>query len=178
MTNSEFRINQGQILSEMRKSEDILFSEIRKSFDDITLPQPTQAFSVKLDELFEIFETDQKPLDQHLTIVLSLPYMIHHCENTVRNVQGYIFSVFDAINAQDNEKLQNLLELSSDAEAHWADLDQELLNLDFSKDLDKIIDLAGSLPKGLTKETAKMICAHELQVANYEPKHGPNMGQR
>ena len=178
MTNDEFRIKNGELAGEMSKAETAIFDSIRSMFEGINLPQPSQAFSTKLDELFETFEHDEEPLDQHLTIILATQYMLGHCQNTVGHVQGYVDKILQAARIGDNDTVRTLLELGSDVEAHWAEMDQELLNLDFRKDLDKIVDSVRPLPKNISRETALRICDYELDVAKYEPKKGPNIGSR
>ena len=176
MTNEEFRIKNGELSSQMADAEKELFNTVRKMIPDVNLPEPSQTFSIKLDELFETFENDPEPLDQHLTIIVGVQFMLAHCSSIVGNVDGYVRSLLESAAIGDSDGLRSLLELKPDVETLWAEKDKELLELDWQKDLGKVIDGVKQLPQGIPKFVAQEICSLELQRANYKPKKGPKMG--
>ena len=171
MTNEEYKAKNYEFVAQMYNIEKSIIQDINSMIGETTLPHPTVTFQTKLDEIFETFENDDKPLDQHLTAIVLTQYFLGQCMASMQSVDGYMKNVMMA-HEQGPEAFREALAMKPDMETMWAEKENEILNTDLQNDLAKMIDTFPQLPGGLSKEMACKICTSELQKVNYQPKDG------
>lgn len=170
MTNEEYKNKNKEFINQMILMESDVINSIKSVINDISLPRPSFTFATKINELFDSFESDDKPLDQHLTVIIISQYLLSSCLNIFQNIDSYVRNIYEAVEKKDNHLLSSLIEIKSELEKSWLDKDNEILNFDFQNDLEKLLNSGLPLPNGLSKEDVYKICINELKRVNYQPK--------
>lgn len=173
MTNKEFKEKNYEFVAQMYNFESAIFQDIKSMFGDISLPNPTDTFKTKLDEIFVAFEDDDKPLDQHLTVIISSQFFLNQCASMIQNIDKYVKSI---ISTNEKEKMKELFDMLPNMESQWKEKETDTLNIDLQTNLAEMINSMPQLPGGLSKEMAHKICTSELQKVNYQPKEKEQKG--
>lgn len=176
MTNEEFKAANYKAIADMYKYEGAIVEGVHKIVGDMTIPNATETFEARINELFDLFGNDDTPIDQHLTAILAAQFFLNQCGSVIRHLDAYMKTIIEAAQKGENETLRSLVELKPDIEESLAEKNAVVSNTDLQKDLSTIIDSFTQLPGGLSKDAAQRICSYELHKVNYQSKGGTSIG--
>jgi len=174
MQDTEFKKRMETTHSMMVNLESIIDESIEaiKSLGiNFDIPKLSETFDIKINELYETFEKDGKPLSNHLAVIYGSKYMINKCIELISHVEEYFKSIYRAVDDDNAELVTSLLGLQEDVEEEWSNRNNDLLQFDYRKGIDKLLEGDPVLPPGLTKENVHDICDFELYSAHYSPRN-------
>lgn len=170
MTNEEFKKRNFEYITQMIQNEDAFKRCLKDILDNINVPSVSNSLLTKVNELFELFENDDKTLDQHLIVILESQYLLSRCATNIFGVKQYIDNLFESLNQNDREKIASILKEKPKYESIWSLNDKEIQEFDFFNDLEKVINNGVKLPMNMSKDNALSICLKELSKVGYVPK--------
>ncbi len=173
MTNEEYKNKNNEFLEALEAKENDINSNIKDLFDGISLPTCTPIFSKKMNELLDVFDSDGKPLDQHLIVIMESKYLYAKYAYLIMDIQTFFNNLVVALCNKDNAKVKEMLDSESAKEEQWRQLSEELAAFDIRINLKDVIESGLPIPQDIPKEKALQICTAELDKIAYTPK-GPN----
>lgn len=173
MTNEEFKKSNNEFIDAIVATEMALINNIKIVFPDVIVPQSAYTYKNKVNELLTLFEKDQTPIDEKITVVLETQYLFSKYLSIYGSIEGYVSSLCEAIARNDNDNAKFLLGIKEELEKTWIKNDTELSNFDFKNGLKEVLDSDVPRPKNMSNEEIYNKCIKELERVCYEPKEEP-----
>lgn len=170
MTNEEYKKRNFEFITQMIQNEEAFKKCLKDILANINVPSVSNSLLSKVNELFELFENDDRPLDQHLIVILETQYLLSKCAANVIGVKQYMDKLFESLNQNDREKIASVLSDQPKHENIWNLNNREIQEFDFFNDLEKVINNGVQLPMNMSKNDALSICLKELSKVNYIPE--------
>ncbi len=164
MKNDEFINTHNNHLEDIIKTENDTLLGIKEIWKlivgnskDIEIPAPSTTIADKMNKLFEVFQYDDTPLDQHLTVLLETNYLFSKSALLSIDIQTFFNELVLAANKNDQKKLEELFNSASSKEEEWNRIDSELDSFDLKNNLKDVIDSGIKLPQNLYVATINAI---------------------
>ena len=177
MTNEEYKNKNNEFLEALEAKENDINSNIKDLFDGISLPVCTPIFSKKMNELLDAFDNDDKPIDQHLIVIIESKYLYAKYAYLIMDIQIFFSNLVVALCNQNNEEVKEILVSESAKEEEWRQMSEELAAFDIRNNLKDVIESGLPIPQDIPKEKALQICTVELDKIAYTPKGLNDIGK-
>ena len=174
MTNEEFKLANYKAITDMYKYEGEIVKDVHGIIGYMEIPKATETFETRINELFDLFENDDIPIDQHLITTISATFFLNQYASIIHHLDKYLKTFFEAKERGDDATVKSLLELKPDIESSLAEMNESLLNINLQDDLDTILDSFQNLPGNVSKDVAHRRCMYELHKVKYQSKDGSN----
>lgn len=165
----EIKEKDKQLIGALKAKQDSIYKTINEMEIKMKLPSFAEALYEKIFELYDVLSVDGKPLEEHLTVVVTKPYLLNKFLKGIQLIDGYLRTAIEAARNYDDTALQAILNQSENVGKMALELEDEIRNYNFKDGLKEMVqDENFEYANRFGRDNIMLTCTAELNRVNYK----------